>query len=196
MHAISLLTLLPLVLAAPANTRRAEPAPLLRPRGAELIPGQYIVKLKDGVSTASLDDTLSILPGEAKHVYTAAGFTGFASKLDKATLEAVQNHPDVDYVEQDGIARINAFTTQSGATWGISRVSHKSKGATTYSYDDTAGAGTCAYIIDTGIYTAHAVRSPPSPYPPNLPLRPLSFSTLGSFLPTPRRHFPRAENHN
>lgn len=40
---------------------------------------------------------------------------------------------------------------------GIARISHRSKGSTTYVYDDSAGAGTCAYIIDTGIYTAHSV---------------------------------------
>lgn len=95
MHAIALLSLLPLALAAPATHKRAEPAPILRPRAAELIPGQYIVKLKDGASTAALEDALSVLPHDAAHVYNAGGFSGFASKLDQATLEAVQNHPEV-----------------------------------------------------------------------------------------------------
>lgn len=51
---------------------------------------------------------------------------------------------------------INALTTQSGATWGITRISHKSRTGSGYVYDTTAGEGTCAYVIDTGIYTQHS----------------------------------------
>jgi subtilisin family serine protease len=45
--------------------------------------------------------------------------------------------------------------TQTNATWGLGRISHKAKGDSTYLYDSSAGTGTCAYIIDTGIFTAH-----------------------------------------
>lgn len=51
---------------------------------------------------------------------------------------------------------INAYITQTGAPWGISRMSHKT-GTDTYVYDESAGSGTCAYVVDTGIYTAHPV---------------------------------------
>nr|P85156.1 RecName: Full=Subtilisin-like serine protease AS-E1 [Acremonium sp.] len=36
--------------------------------------------------------------------------------------------------------------------WGLARISHRTTGATSYVYDDSAGEGTCSYIIDTGIY--------------------------------------------
>ena len=52
---------------------------------------------------------------------------------------------------------INAYVTQTGAPWGISRLSHKT-GSNNYIYDSSAGADTCAYVIDTGIYTTHSVR--------------------------------------
>ena len=45
MHVISLMSLLPLALAAPAPI--AEPAPIIEPRGATIIPSKYIVKLKE-----------------------------------------------------------------------------------------------------------------------------------------------------
>jgi hypothetical protein len=64
----------------------------------------------------------------------------------------------VEYVEEEAIFTINTYVSQSGAPWGLGRISHKAKGSTTYVYDDSAGAGTCAYVIDTGIYTAHSVR--------------------------------------
>jgi hypothetical protein len=52
---------------------------------------------------------------------------------------------------------INAYVTQSSPPWGLARISHRS-GTASYVYDNTAGAGTCAYIVDTGIYVAHPVR--------------------------------------
>jgi subtilisin family serine protease len=48
-----------------------------------------------------------------------------------------------------------AYVTQASSTWGLARISHAARGSTSYTYDSTAGAGTCAYVIDTGIYTAH-----------------------------------------
>jgi len=93
MHAVTLLSLLPLVLAAPA--KRATLAPVLRPRGADLIPDQYIVVLKDGVSASSTESAISSVAHDVKHVYNAGSFSGFASRMDAKTLEAMREHPDV-----------------------------------------------------------------------------------------------------
>ncbi|KAI4869153.1 subtilisin-like protein [Hypoxylon rubiginosum] len=153
MRTAALLSLLPLAFAAPA--KRAEPAPLLKPRGSQLVEGKYIVKLYENSAISALQDTMSAFQGDADHVYNVEGFKGFASALTAEDLEKLQSHPDVEFIEQDAIMSINAFTTQSGATWGISRLSHKS-GSSGYVYDSSAGTGTCAYVIDTGIYTAHA----------------------------------------
>lgn len=68
----------------------------------------------------------------------------------------------VEYIEQDAIVKANlgelqsrAYVTQSSATWGLGRISHVNKGSSSYTYDDSAGVNACAYVIDTGIYTAH-----------------------------------------
>ena len=76
--------------------------------------------------------------------------------------------PKVEFIEQDAIMTINieetkplqdrALVQQSGAPWGLGSISHPGDASTTYVYDSTAGSGTCAYIIDTGIYAAHSVR--------------------------------------
>ena len=47
------------------------------------------------------------------------------------------------------------MTTQSGAPWGLGRISQKVKGSTQYVYDSTAGSGTRVYVVDTGINIAH-----------------------------------------
>ncbi|KAI1205306.1 subtilisin-like protein [Annulohypoxylon truncatum] len=145
-------SLLPLAWAAPA--KRAAPAPLIKPRGSQLVEGKYIVKLYENSAISALEDTMTNFEGDADHVYNVEGFKGFASALTADALETLQNHPDVEFIEQDAIMSINAYTTQSGAPWGISRLSHKS-GTSGYVYDSSAGTGTCAYVIDTGIYTEH-----------------------------------------
>lgn len=67
-------------------------------------------------------------------------------------------------VEQDQVWHIlepaaeldsRALTTETSATWGLGTVSHRSPGSTSYIYDTSAGSGTFAYIIDTGLLTTH-----------------------------------------
>ncbi len=173
MYRLALLSLLPLALAAPSAVRRSEPAPVLTPRASSLIPGKYVVKMKGGTSAAALEEAMAAVPGDAEHVYTAGDFTGFAQALDAKALDALRSHPAVDFIEQDAIFTISKFVSEKNATWGLARISHQKTGSSTYTYDDSAGAGTCAYVIDTGIYTAHPVSlyslpsfplpSPPSP---------------------------------
>ncbi|RWA13050.1 hypothetical protein EKO27_g2051 [Xylaria grammica] len=153
MRSATLLSLVPLVLAAPS--RRSSPAPLHVPRdtGSNLLEGKYIVKLYDDAVTNSLHTAMT---AEPDHIYDVPGFKGFASALTSEEIESLQNHPDVEFIEQDSVMSINAYVTQSSSTWGLARISHKSRTATGYVYDSTAGTGTCAYIVDTGIYTAHS----------------------------------------
>jgi subtilisin family serine protease len=39
----------------------------------------------------------------------------------------------------------------------LARLSNKAPGSTTYTYADGAGAGVCAYVVDTGIDVEHSV---------------------------------------
>lgn len=47
------------------------------------------------------------------------------------------------------------MTTQTGATWGLGAISHRSGASTSYIYDTTAGQNTYAYVVDSGIIVAH-----------------------------------------
>ncbi|KJZ76728.1 Cuticle-degrading protease [Hirsutella minnesotensis 3608] len=149
-----LLAILPAVLAAP-SAERDELAPLKAPQNAkQLIEGKYIVKFKDGVSLQAVDSTLSSFTSKAEHVYTNI-LRGFAGKLTADEVKTLRARPDVDFIEQDAIFTINAIVQQPGATWGLARISSRQRGGSTYSYDDSAGAGTCAYVIDTGVEASH-----------------------------------------
>jgi len=86
-------------------------------------------------------------------VYDAV-VNGFAAKLNQGQLKKLQNNPNVAYIEQDGIVSLEA--TQTGATWGLDRIDQANLPLnSTYNYNAT-GAGVTAFIIDTGIYTAHS----------------------------------------
>jgi subtilisin family serine protease len=156
-------------------------APIITPRAGQVIPGKYIIKLKSDVATAVADKVHDLLEKEPEHTWDFGGFSGFGVEVsDKiikliADLDIVStcmaendmckaNSEQVDYVEKDAIIQTQfeevnlqarTYVTQSSATWGLGRISHVSKGTSTYVYDDSVGANTCAYVIDTGIYTAH-----------------------------------------
>ena len=64
----------------------------------------------------------------------------------------------MDFIEQDAIATINAYVTQYDPPWGLSRISHRRPGTPEYVYDDSAGQGTCSYVVDSGVDDRHPVR--------------------------------------
>jgi hypothetical protein len=154
MRSATLLALLPLALAAPA--KRSSTAPLLRPRGADIVEGKYIVRMKaDSVSaSAAVDSAVASIAADADYTYSTT-FTGFAASLTEEEVSALREDPSVDYIEHDAVVTIAA--TQENAPWGLARISSASPGGTTYTYDDSAGAGTCAYVVDTGIEVDHPV---------------------------------------
>ncbi|KAF1950986.1 subtilisin-like serine protease-like protein PR1A [Byssothecium circinans] len=141
-------------------------APLVTPRAGTVIPGKYIVKFKESeVSTSAVEKAIGRLNKAPQHVYSIGKWKGFAAEISDDILKIIQADPNVEYIEKDAV--INAFedeeplekrayVTQNSAPWGLARISRTGTGSSSYTYDDSAGANTCAYIIDTGIYTSHA----------------------------------------
>lgn len=131
------------------------------------VEGKYIVVLKPTVSTEEAESHLSWVNDVHKRslgrrdltgvesTYDLPGFHGYAGQFDESTLEEIKNNPDVLEVEADQIFTLSATVTQSSATWGLGTISSRSRGASTYRYDDSAGAGSYAYVVDSGINIAH-----------------------------------------
>jgi subtilisin family serine protease len=145
----------------------ASAAPVIQPRAGSPIPGKFIVKFKNDVVTTSLfDDALGKLEKAPEHTFSFGNFKGFSGEISDEILAVLKTLPTVEYIEQDAIVKANlgefdnvekrAYVTQSSAPWGIARMSHANRGSSSYVYDDSAGTGTCAYVIDTGIYTSHS----------------------------------------
>ncbi|EMR63944.1 putative subtilisin-like serine protease pr1a protein [Eutypa lata UCREL1] len=150
MRSASILATLPLAaLAAPSIQARA---PLHIPRTTELVEGKYIVKMKSRADVSTMT-ALNVAP---ERVFKKFG--GFAASLTPEMVEELRNHSDVAYIEQDAIVRVSA-TSQSNAPWGLARLSNTEPGSTTYTYDESAGEGTCAFVIDTGIDTTHPLEN-------------------------------------
>ncbi|KAJ4320634.1 hypothetical protein N0V94_003282 [Neodidymelliopsis sp. IMI 364377] len=143
----------------------AMPAPVVLPRAGTPIPGKYIVKMQNQNLQLLIEGALKLLKKDPAHVYSFGNFGGFAADMSDDIVQLIRNLPGVEYIEQDAVVQANlgevehiekrAYVTQSSSTWGLARISHKAKGSTSYTYDSTAGANTCVYVIDTGIYTAH-----------------------------------------
>lgn len=161
---------------APARTHLSV-APLHvedHPHGT--IDNSYIVVLKEDVSPTLMDNHLNFLQmahasdsllGDSvadglRHIYDG-GLKGYAGEFTEGVVEQIRRMPEVDFVEKDQVVRATYFNEtiieQKGSPWGLARISHRPKLTfstfTKYVYDDVAGEGVDAYIIDTGINVEH-----------------------------------------
>lgn len=136
---------------APASAAGPSPAPLVKVAdapAAQEIEGRYIVTLKGGVDPAALVKDKSV---KARHLYRKV-LNGFAAELSAERLEELRRDSRVLAIEED--QRAGGTATQTNPPWGLDRIDQRSGLSGTYSYGRN-GYGVTAYIIDSGIDTAH-----------------------------------------
>ncbi len=133
-----------------ASAAAPEEAPLLSASAAgRAVEGSYIVVLKEGENPRSV---AAIAGVEPRFVYTAV-LNGFAATLNRGQLNALRHNRAVASVEEDQV--VETKSTQLNAPWGLDRIDQRSRPLDgKYNYTST-GSSVRAYIIDTGIYTAH-----------------------------------------
>ena len=145
---IGLLAAVTVVLAVAAPSSAGEP-------GAEPVRESYIVVFKANAVQnvpAAAQELASAHGGAVSFVYQHA-LEGFAVQIPAGRAKALANDPRVAYVEADQV--VEAFATQSPATWGLDRIDQRNLPLNnTYNYNQT-GAGVHAYIIDTGVRGTH-----------------------------------------
>ena len=139
-------------LAAVGAVVLALPAQALPPQATAAAP--YIVVLKTGVDSEAVAALHAQRYGAAVgFVYRGYALYGYSAEVPGASLNALRADPNVAFVEPDG--EMTAFTTQTGATWGLDRIDQRSLPLSgTYTYTNT-GSGVTAYIIDTGMRFSH-----------------------------------------
>ena len=146
-----------IVLAACAEPPVANPTlnyvehqPAFAVGGSGIIPGRFIVTLRDGAAPSDVARDHGVQPD---FVYSHV-LNGFAGAMSEAARSGLLRDARVVRVEPDGIAY--AIATQSNATWGIDRTDQRALPLSgTYTYNNT-GAGVTVYIIDTGIRYSHS----------------------------------------
>ena len=135
---------------ASVMSRSVRLAPLVEPHNGEIIPGEYIVSLREptgnvhGGSQAFVDEHLNSLFGanllhnnQIIHKYDL----GYAAALNQETLDRLRLMPDVDYVEANQVV----YTTgvqQNPPSWGLDRIDQRYLPLSgSYSYNAVAGSG-------------------------------------------------------
>ncbi|EXM18271.1 protease [Fusarium oxysporum f. sp. vasinfectum 25433] len=134
-----------------------------------ILPNQWVVMVKPNLTAelmqsdhlSKLDD-MTVDPTTPFNVQVSQQFDfpelkGYSAKFDDATKAELEKMPEVLGIEPEQLYRHCQF--QPDAPWGLGRISTRAKvGDPPYSYtyrDDAAGAGTVAYVIDTGINDQH-----------------------------------------
>jgi subtilisin family serine protease len=121
------------------------------------ITGQYLVKFRDSAPDApGLIDRLAAAHGlKIRFRYTGVRPRGFsAANVSATALEALRRNPNVEYVEPNKRAGLEASEPANG--YARDRVDQRNLPLDgTYRYDSQGNIGIKIYVIDTGIYRFH-----------------------------------------
>ncbi|KNE92352.1 hypothetical protein PSTG_14252 [Puccinia striiformis f. sp. tritici PST-78] len=89
-------------------------------------------------------------------------FKGYSIHVPQALISIIRSFPEVDYVERDSRSAHSTsepIDVEYGAPWGLARISHRHKlkfsTFNVYPFEDPAGLGVDAYVIDTGVNIEH-----------------------------------------
>jgi oryzin len=143
----------------------------------EVIPHSYIVVFKQGTPhdkcsahcawAAEIHSQRVYATAEESEQFTGiqyqyrlpSGWAGYAGKFDQDMVRELEEAEEVDFVEPDIKVYASKIITDTTTSWGLARICHPEKltdeTREEYIYDSSAGKGTRAYIIDTGILEQH-----------------------------------------
>ncbi|MFE4174561.1 S8 family peptidase [Streptomyces sp. NPDC056909] len=162
-------------------TAGARQVPVPVERSVSAIPGQYIVTLKPAFSAATVAQQLGVKP---LFIYGTA-LRGFAAALTGDQLRAVRTFPAVQAIEENArisvgspsAERARSVEKPTGKTvgksvrkavgtavgtavkaesWGLDRIDQRKLPLDNDFTVTGTGSGVTAYIVDTGIETAHS----------------------------------------
>lgn len=152
-----LLALLPAALAVPTVNRV---------QTANTVKGRWIAEFHDDAVLENVMKTVQAVAGiKTKHEYSADAWKGFSFEGSEAVVDILSTFGFLKHIEPDTRVTIQApmaspnpaeqvkraLTTQSGAIYGLARISHRNKGQSGYIYDTSAGSGSYIYVIDVRV---------------------------------------------
>ena len=131
------------------------PAPLLAVGQGQGNADRFIVVFRPGTPNPNdVTDQLIRAFGGTVHYRYQTALQGFAATLPAQAVEGIRRNPNVQFVEEDGVAF--AIGTQTDPpSWGLDRIDQRNLPLDDLYDYNTTGAGVRAYIIDTGIRPDH-----------------------------------------
>ncbi|KAL7794470.1 subtilisin-like protein [Trichoderma ceciliae] len=133
--------------------------------------GKYIITLQDSISVSEFRAHMSRVAdvqnrnshGRKQHeyagiqkTYAIGDFRAYSGAFDKDTIQLIRNDTRVADIEPDAVYTLHdSITSQHNAPWGLATLSSKRRNTATYYYDKSAGNGTFAYVVDSGINAKH-----------------------------------------
>ncbi|KAK1247682.1 hypothetical protein MKX07_000570 [Trichoderma sp. CBMAI-0711] len=165
--ALVLLAIVPYATASPALSPRSREILSLEDLESE---DKYVIGLKQGLSPTDLKKHLlrvsavqyrnknSTFEGGTgvKRTYAIGDYRAYTAVLDRDTVRQIWNDTLIDCIEREKIYTIHGnVATQEKPPWGLATLSNKKPHGFLYRYDKSAGEGTFAYVLDTGINSKH-----------------------------------------
>lgn len=167
-----------LALGAPAPAPAREPQglglPIMNADAKDIIPNKFVVVYNDtfdddvvATHEAYWIDTIAKrnigkrspidnrMLSMTVHTFSIGSMRAMCLEADDASALEINSADEVSYIEADAYVRLNALVTQQNATTGLARLSSAQAGGSTYTFDDSAGQGITAFIVDTGIMEEH-----------------------------------------
>ncbi|KAF2151491.1 subtilisin-like protein [Myriangium duriaei CBS 260.36] len=130
---------------------------------------RYIISLKPDVKLAEHLNFVNELRTESAntnptsrpyagvtHQYSIPNFLGYAAHLSPSTIAHLRAHTAISSIEPDTLWTTGEMTEQPNAGYALALISHRSivmPNWDTYPHDTTAGEGTVAYVLDSGVHT-------------------------------------------
>ncbi|KAL0783530.1 hypothetical protein CaCOL14_001436 [Colletotrichum acutatum] len=142
-------------------------------QGISAIPGRWIVTLKSGIGKRDVDQHLDWIHDTHRQslslrqttgvekAFEIGNFHAYTGEFDEELLAEIEAKDEVVAIEPDHEASLTALTEVSDQPWGLASLSSRTKLASvdvdhqTYIYDTSAGTGTFAYVLDSGIRISH-----------------------------------------
>ncbi|RGP81465.1 hypothetical protein FLONG3_403 [Fusarium longipes] len=117
---------------------------------------QYHVRWVNELHTRNMQKRGEVAIG-IETTFKFPGFAGYSGSFDEETLEELKANPNITAIEQDHEVHLAALTSQQNPPWSLSAISHANppSASGSYIYDSTAGEGTFAYVLDSGLYAKH-----------------------------------------
>jgi subtilisin family serine protease len=90
------------------------------------------------------------------HNFALSGWRATMLDADDDLITNIFNAPEVEYIEADARVSVSDIVGQTNAPLGLERLSHAQAGESGYIFDETAGEGITAYVVDTGVLVTHS----------------------------------------